>query len=116
MPIIVTTTSTVTNENEPIEQFIKNLANKLFDSSSLPAFNDLATFEIISYRYLSNQIFQLSDTDTENNLSTQRIKILHLFWHKIQSLRHIQINEENERWIFALYFLMRYISQSDNLL
>ncbi|CAF4232692.1 unnamed protein product [Rotaria magnacalcarata] len=117
MPIIVTTTSTVINEQEPIEQFIKSLAIKLFDSSSLPIFNDLVTFENISYRYLSNQIFQFSNTDIDNNsLSTQRIKLLNLFWNKIQSLRHIQINEENERWIFALYFLMRHISQSDNLI
>jgi hypothetical protein len=43
----------------------------------------------------------------------QRIKLLDLFWNKIQSLRNIQINEENERIIFALYYLMRYISQSD---
>ncbi|CAF4152817.1 unnamed protein product [Rotaria socialis] len=117
MPIIVTTTSTVINEQESIEQFIKNLAAKLFDSSSLPIFNDLVTFENISYRYLSNQIFQFSNTDIDNNnLSTQRIKLLNLFWNKIQSLRHIQINEENERWIFALYFLMKHISQSDNLI
>jgi hypothetical protein len=116
IPIVVTTTSSVTNENQSIEEFIKNLANKLFDSSSLPLFNDLSTFENISYRYLSNQILQFSNTDIDNSVSMQRVKLLGLFWNKIQSLRHIQINEENERVIFALYHLMRHICQSDNFI
>ncbi|CAF3333269.1 unnamed protein product [Rotaria sp. Silwood1] len=116
IPIIVTTTSSVINEYETIEQFIKNLANKLFDSSALPIFNNLSTFENISYRYLSNQIFQFPNIDIDNNLSMQRIKLLNLFWNKIQSLRHIQINEDNERVIFALYYLMKYICQSDDLI
>jgi hypothetical protein len=116
IPILVTTTSTVTNQEESIEQFIKNLAKNLFDSSSLPIFNDLPTLENICYRYLSNQILQFSNSDIDNNLSIQRVKLLDLFWNKIQSLRHIQINEDNERIIFALYYLMRYISQSDNFL
>ena len=91
IPILVTTTSTVTNPEESIEQFIKNLAKNLFDSSSLPIFNDLSTLENICYRYLSNQILQFSNSDTDNNLSIQRVKLLDLFWNKIQSLRHIQI-------------------------
>ncbi|CAF0895961.1 unnamed protein product [Rotaria sordida] len=114
IPIIVTTTSSVINEYESIEQFIKNLANKLFDSSSLPIFNNLSTFENISYRYLSNQIFQFSNIDIDNNITIQRIKLLNVFWNKIQSLRNIQINEDNERFIFALYYLMKYICQSDD--
>jgi hypothetical protein len=114
IPIIVTTTSTVTNRDESIEQLIKNLANHLFDSSSLPIFNDLPTLENICYQYLSHQVLQFSNSDTD--LSIQRVKLLDLFWNKIQSLRHIQINEENERVIFALYYLMRYISQSDNFI
>ena len=116
IPIIVTTTSTVTNEQESIEQFIKNLANHLFDSSSLPPFTNLSTLENICYRYLSNQILQFSNFDTDNSVSMQRVKLLDLFWSKIQSLRHIQINEENERIIFALYYLMRFICQSDSFL
>jgi len=119
IPIIVITTtssSSIKNEEESIEEFIKNLAKKFFDSSSLPIFNDLSTFENLSYRYLSNQIFQFSNLDFNNNISIQRIKLLDLFWNKIQSLRNIQINEENERIIFALYCLMRYISQSDHFI
>jgi hypothetical protein len=114
IPILVpTTSSSIKNEEESIEELIKNLAKKFFDSSSLPIFNDISTFENISYRYLSNQILQFSNIDLDNNISMQRIKLLDLFWNKIQSLRNIQINEENERMIFALYYLMRYISQSD---
>jgi len=115
IPILVPTTSSssIKNEEESIEELIKNLAKKFFDSSSLPIFNDISTFENISYRYLSNQILQYSNIDLDNNISMQRIKLLDLFWNKIQSLRNIQINEENERIIFALYYLMRYISQSD---
>ncbi|CAF0909770.1 unnamed protein product [Adineta steineri] len=116
IPIIVTTTSSVTNEDQSLEKFIKNLSNQLFDSSSLPIFNDLLTFENISYRYLSKQILQFSNVDIDHNISMQRVKLLDLFWNKIHSLRNIQINEENERFIFAHYHLMRHICQSDSLI
>ncbi len=117
IPMIVpTTTSSIRNEEESLDEFIKNLAKKLFHSSSLPIFNDLSTFENLSYRYLSNQILQVSHTNFDHNISMQRVQLLDLFWNKIPSLRHLQINEENERIIFALYYLMRYISQSDNLI
>lgn len=114
IPILVpTTTLSIKNEEESIEEFIKNLAKKLFDSSSLPIFNDLFTFENLSYRYILNEIFQFSNPNLNDNISIQRIKLLELFWNKISSLRNIQINEDNERIIFALYYSMRYISQSD---
>ncbi len=117
IPIIVTTTtSTIRNEEISIEEFIKNLAKKLFDTSSLPVFNDLTTFETLAYRYLYNQIVQTWNIDLENNISMQRVQLLDLFWNKIQSLRHIQINDDNERNIFTLYYLMRFISQSDQLI
>ncbi|CAF4237423.1 unnamed protein product [Adineta steineri] len=116
IPIIVTTTSSVTNEDQSLEKFIKNLSNQLFDASSLPIFNDLLTFENISYRYLSKQILQFSNIDIDHNISMQRVKLLDLFWNKIHSLRNIQINEENERFIFAHYHLMRHICQSDSLI
>jgi hypothetical protein len=116
IPIIVTTTSTSRNEEESIEEFIKNLAKKLFDTSSLPVFNDLPTFETLAYRYLYNQILPNWNTDLENNVSMQRVQLLDLFWNKIQSLRRIQINDDNERSIFTLYYLMRFISQSDQLM
>ena len=116
IPIIVTTTSSTINEHESIEHLIRNLVDQLFDSSSRPTFDDLPTFKNISYRYLSNQIFQFSNIDIDNNLSMQRVKLLNLFWNKIHSLRYIQMNEENERCIFAFYHLMRYIYQSDNFI
>ncbi len=120
IPIIVTTTTTssssIRNEDESMEEFLKNLAKKLFDSSSLPVFNDCTTFETIAYRYLYNQILQISNTDLENNISMQRVQLLDLFWNKIQSLRNIHINDDNERSIFTLYYLMRFISQSDQFI
>jgi GTPase len=115
IPIIVTTTSSVITEEEPIEEFIKNLAEKLLDSS-LPVFNDLSTLESVCYRYLYNQVLQVLNPDINDSISMQRVKLLDLFWSKIQSLRHVQINEDNERFIFILYYLMRCISQSDSLI
>ncbi|CAF0814583.1 unnamed protein product [Adineta ricciae] len=114
IPIIVTTTSTVTNEQEPIEQFIKNLASKLFDSASLPTFNNLSALQNVACRYLSNHVLQFLDIDT--NISMQRVKLLDLFWKKFPSLRQIQINEDNERFIFALYHFMRHLCRSDSFI
>ena len=123
IPIIVTTTTTSSarNEEQSIEEFILKLAKKLLDSSGVPIFNDLPTFEINAYRYLFNQMIQSSNIEMDNNnnnnnISMQRVQLLDYFWNKIQSLRHIQINEDNERSIFALYYLMRYVSQSDHFL
>ena len=116
IPIIVITTSANRNEDESVEEFIKNLAKKLFEPSSLPVFNDLPAFEMLAYRYLYNQILPNWNTDLENNISMQRVQLLEFFWNKIQSLQRIQINDDNERNVFALYYLMRFISQSDQLM
>ncbi|UJR26208.1 hypothetical protein I4U23_007551 [Adineta vaga] len=118
IPIIVTTTTSTsssdTNEQESIEEFMKNLINKLFDPSSLPIFNDLSTLEDIASRYLSNHVLQLPDINMD--ISMQRVKLLDLFWNKIPSFRQIQINEENERFFFALYHFMRHLCRSDNFI
>lgn len=109
IPIIVTTnTSTMANEDESAEEFVKNLARKFFDTAICPIFNDLSTLETMAYRCLCNQT--LPDIDYQN-ISMQRVQILEFFWKEIPSVRDIQINEENERNLFTLYYLMRYISQ-----
>lgn len=107
IPMIVTTNpSSINNEEESLEEFVKNLARKFSDASLLPIFNDLSTLETMAYHFLCNQILP----DMDKNLSMQHIQILELFWKEIPSVRDIQITEDNERNLFMLYYLMRYIS------
>ena len=114
IPIIVTTTSSILTDEESVVDLIEQLAKKLFDTSSLPAFHDLSALETICYRYLFNQLLPSASADREHTVSMQRMQLLDLFWSKVQSLRHVQINEDNERFIFTLYYLMQRISQSDS--
>ena len=107
IPIIVTTNpSSISNEEESLEEFVKNLARKFSDVSLLPIFNDLSTLETMAYRFLCNQILP----DMDKNLSMQHVQILEFFWKEIPSVRDIHITEDNERNLFMLYYLMRYIS------
>lgn len=104
IPIIVTTqSSSVINEEESLEEFVKNLIRKFFDSSPL---NDLSNLETMAYRFLCNEMFPHMDI----HLPMQYVQILEFFWKEIPSVRDIQITDENERNLFMLYYLMRYIS------
>ena len=116
LPIVVTTTAGASNiaEEKSMEQFIQELAHQLLDGSPLPPFHDLSTLETICCRYLSNHVLQFSTIDLDDCATRQRVQLLHLFWNRIQSVRNLQITEENERLLLVLYYLMRRLTQSDS--
>jgi hypothetical protein len=111
LPILVRT-STVSNTVD--QQSIKTLAENLFDSSSLPIFHDLASLETISCRYLANHVLQFAMSDLDDSLPMQRVKLLELFWSRIPSLRHLQITDDNECFLFLVYYLMRRVTHADS--
>lgn len=101
LPILVKTTgTTMNNDDRSIEQIIRDFAQPISSSS------DLTIIENLCLRTLTTQFLQYSSTDFDQNLSTQRMKILDLFWTYVPSVRLVQINEANEHILFLLYYQM----------
>jgi len=118
IPILVPTTTTtiVSNRNsdESMDDYLKVLARKFFHPTALPNFTNISTFENLSFRFLFAQLFSYSSNDFEQNQTFQRVRLLNLFSNKIQSIRQLQINDDNQRLIFTIYYLMHFLSQSDH--